>query len=86
MVRLMTTSRVCSRPLCNRAAEVVLDFDYDDRHVDLRWVVEEHDPNLLELCVDHADRFRCPNGWSQRDARERVVPLRAVDHADVVNH
>ena len=78
--------RRCSRPLCARAAEVVLDFDYETRHVVLRWSTEEHDPNILELCVDHADRFRPPHGWSMEDAREQVVSLRSVpDTAEVVN-
>lgn len=81
----MTTPRVCSRPLCSRAAEVVLDFEYENRHVELRWSGPLHDPNLLELCVDHAERFRCPNGWTQHDAREPVIALRAVGQADAVN-
>lgn len=78
--------RSCSRPLCARASEVLLDFDYETRHVALRWATDEHDPNLLELCVDHADRFRPPHGWSLDDDREQVVNLHAVpDAARVVN-
>lgn len=76
--------RTCSRPLCARSAEVLLSFDYDTRHVALRWTSDEHDPNLLELCVEHADRFRPPHGWSLDDAREQVVSLRSVP-ADAVN-
>ena len=63
---------------------MLLSFDYDTRHVALRWTSDEHDPNLLELCVEHADRFRPPHGWSLDDAREQVVSLRSVP-ADAVN-
>lgn len=74
-------ARSCSRPLCARSAEVLLSFDYDTRHVALRWSTDEHDPNILELCVDHADRFRPPHGWSLEDAREQVVNLHTVPDA-----
>ena len=77
--------RACSRPLCARAAEVLLAFDYETRHVALRWSTEEHDPNILELCVEHADRFRPPHGWSLEDGREQVVSLHSVPEAQVVN-
>jgi hypothetical protein len=62
-------------------AEVLLAFDYEDRHVVLRWSVADHDPNLLELCVEHADRFRPPHGWTLEDAREPVISLHSVPQA-----
>lgn len=88
MVGAVTTVplRTCSRPLCDRAAEVLLAFDYDSRHVALLWTGNDHDPNILELCVEHADRFRPPHGWTLEDAREQVIALRSVpETADVVN-
>ena len=78
--------RTCSRPLCARPAEVLLGFEYNTRHVTLQWASDEHDPNLLELCVEHADRFRPPHRWTLEDAREPVTALRSVaESADVVN-
>jgi hypothetical protein len=77
------SDRCCSRPLCSADAEVLLAFDYDTRHVVLEWVEGAHDPNVLELCVQHADRFRPPHGWSFDDAREQVINLRAVPASTV---
>jgi hypothetical protein len=30
----------------------------------------------LELCVEHADKFRPPHGWSCEDQRQQVTNLR----------
>jgi hypothetical protein len=62
-------ARNCSRPLCGKDAQAVLLFSYDDRHVVLDWAPSDHDPNLLELCSQHADRFSPPNGWTVEDDR-----------------
>jgi hypothetical protein len=65
---------------------VLLAFDYDTRHVALQWTTDEHDPNLLELCVEHADRFRPPHGWTLHDGREQVIELHSIpETAHVVN-
>ena len=72
------SDRRCSRPLCSADAEVLLAFDYETRHVVLCWVEDAHDPNLLELCVQHADRFRPPHGWTFDDVRAQIVDLRSV--------
>lgn len=70
--------RICSRPLCGKDAEALLLFDYEDRHVVLRWTSEKRDSNLLELCVEHADKFRPPHGWSCEDQRQQVTNLKFV--------
>jgi hypothetical protein len=76
--------RRCSRPLCESDAEVILAFGYETRHVMLRWIDDEYDPNLLELCARHADRFNPPQGWSSDDHRRQVVDLRSL-HAESVS-
>ncbi len=67
----MTISRprLCSRPLCAGDAQVLLLFDYETRLVELQAISDARDANLMELCVDHADRFRPPQGWSCEDTR-----------------
>ena len=67
--------RCCSRPLCNRVADVVLVFEYAARHVALDWSLEQHDPNLLELCLGHAETFRPPNGWTVEDRRSVISAI-----------
>lgn len=70
--------RNCSRPLCSVEADVVLLFDYGAGHVVLDWSREIHDPNHLELCAEHAERFRPPQGWTFEDRRGNVR-VRALD-------
>ena len=69
----MTISRprLCSRPLCAGDAQVLLLFDYETRLVELQAISDARDANLMELCVEHADRFRPPQGWSCQDTREQ---------------
>ena len=70
------SERLCSRPLCGAQAEAVLLFDYASGHVVLAWTREVHDPNHLELCAAHAERFRPPNGWTMEDRRVIGPPAR----------
>jgi len=67
--------RCCSRPLCNRVADVILIFEYAASHVELDWSPEQHDPNLLELCLEHAESFRPPNGWTVEDRRSLIAAI-----------
>lgn len=76
--------RRCSRPLCSRVADVVLLFEYAASHVVLDWSPEFHDPNHLELCLEHAETFRPPNGWSVDDLR--VAPAAAERRSVVVSN
>lgn len=71
--------RRCSRPLCSRVADVVLMFEYAASHVVLDWSPADHDPNLLELCLDHAETFRPPRGWTVDDARAVVAAIGDYD-------
>lgn len=73
-----SVDRRCSRPLCEAPVEAVLVFDYQSRHVILDAASRDHDPNLLELCGMHADRFRPPQGWSVDDARDPGQPQKVA--------
>ena len=67
--------RGCSRPLCTRVADVVLLFEYVASHVVLDWSTEDHDPNHLELCLEHAETFSPPLGWSLDDRRALIAAM-----------
>lgn len=73
----LQAGRRCSRPLCSRVADVILLFDYGARHVVLDWSPEPHDPNHLELCLEHAETFGPPHGWTVEDQRIPVVAVGA---------
>ncbi len=64
--------RSCSRPMCSRDAEAVLLFEYSDRHVVLGQLRSVANPNILELCSIHAERFSPPLGWSLDDQRANI--------------
>lgn len=42
---------------------------YDERLIVLGNLLPDHNPNLMELCMRHADRLRPPVGWELRDDR-----------------
>ena len=67
--------RSCSRPLCSRVADVILVFEYAASHVALDWSPAFHDPNHLELCLEHADSFGPPKGWTVEDRRAVVAAV-----------
>jgi len=59
--------------MCSRDAESVLLFEYSDRHVVLGMLRLVANPNILELCSIHADRFSPPLGWSLDDQRANTA-------------
>jgi hypothetical protein len=61
--------------LCSRVADVVLLFEYAASHVVLDWSPAEHDPNHLELCLEHAERFSPPHGWTVDDRRPVIAAI-----------
>ena len=71
--------RRCSRPLCEGHAQTQLQITYTDRVAELLWTPQERDPNVLELCLKHANRFTPPLGWSFTDRRCEVTPLFDVE-------
>lgn len=42
---------------------------YAAREVEVVPLVPDPDPNLVDLCAEHADRLTPPIGWSLRDSR-----------------
>ncbi|MFL2986078.1 MAG: DUF3499 family protein [Acidimicrobiales bacterium] len=72
-------SRLCSRPLCAGDAQVLLLFDYETRLVELQAINEARDANLMELCAEHADRFRPPQGWLCQDRRDQNATTGTAD-------
>ena len=68
--------------MCAHDADAVLLFDYAGRHVVLDELAAASDPNLLELCGVHAERFRPPQGWSMEDRRVVDVTDRDTARAD----
>ena len=62
--------RTCAKAGCGDHAEATVALAYADREVVLVDLLEELDPNLLELCRRHADRLSPPMGWRVTDHRE----------------
>lgn len=61
--------RLCTKTACPREAAASCAFNYADRHV---WIVPLHrdrDPSFYDLCEDHLESLRVPNGWSLEDRR-----------------
>jgi len=54
---------------CGAEPVVTVALAYADRAVIIRDLAAERDPNLLDLCREHADRMTPPLGWTVRDAR-----------------
>ena len=45
---------------------------YVDREVEIVDLIREPDPNLVDLCAEHADRLTPPRGWAITDRRARL--------------
>jgi hypothetical protein len=61
--------RTCGKQHCTRPAEATIALRYGERLVVLGNLLADHNPNLLELCMRHADRLSPPVGWDVRDDR-----------------
>ncbi|UDY35614.1 DUF3499 family protein [Dermatobacter hominis] len=62
-------SRSCARPGCGRPAVATLSYAYADGVVWLEDLAAEDHPMVHDLCAQHADGVRVPNGWELRDER-----------------
>ncbi len=74
----MAGPRLCGRPACPAPASATLSFSYATRTL---WLDDlgEPQPQVIDLCRDHADRLRPPVGWEGLDRRRRVTgPARAA--------
>ena len=64
--------RTCAKIRCRTPAEATLLLHYADRQARIVDLVPEPDPNLLDLCAEHAGRLTPPIGWVISD--DRRVP------------
>lgn len=65
------SSRTCAKPGCHTSATATLTYDYANRTA---WVERLHDeahPMRYDLCREHADGLRVPQGWHHEDKRVR---------------
>jgi hypothetical protein len=64
--------RTCAKTRCRALAEATLVLRYAERHVDIVDLLPEPDPNLVDLCSEHADRLTPPLHWVISDSRVRL--------------
>jgi hypothetical protein len=61
--------RQCAKMHCGEQAVATVALRYAERVVWIRELLPQHDPNLLDLCVAHADRLTPPLRWRLLDER-----------------
>jgi hypothetical protein len=55
--------RTCAKLRCSAPASVTVALRYGDREVIVGDLAVETDPNLVDLCLEHAERLTPPIGW-----------------------
>ncbi len=73
------SSRTCAKPGCNASASATLTYDYSARTAWVELLDSEAHPMAYDLCSDHADGLKVPNGWALADRRVRYPA--ALPHA-----
>lgn len=73
------SSRTCAKPGCNISASATLTYDYSARTAWVELLDSEAHPMRYDLCTDHADNLRVPQGWAFQDRRVRYPS--ALSHA-----
>ena len=68
--------RTCAKMRCEAEPVATITLGYAEREVVIGGLLEERDPNLLDLCREHAERMTPPVGWTVRDAREPAAASR----------
>jgi hypothetical protein len=66
---MLAVVRECSKIGCREPAVATAAMRYREREVWLGELVPERDPNLLDLCAEHAGRITAPRGWTLRQER-----------------
>jgi hypothetical protein len=70
--------RQCVKMRCEERAVATVALRYAERVVWIRDLLPQHDPNLLDLCIEHANRLTPPLRWRLLDERaaheEPVAP------------
>ena len=64
--------RECGKLGCRQPAEATAALRYRDRVLWIEDLLPQRDPNLFDLCGDHAARLTAPYGWSRLDQRGAV--------------
>jgi hypothetical protein len=64
--------RECAKLGCREPAAATVGLRYADRILWIGDLLEQRDPNLIDLCVRHADTLVAPYGWDRIDERLRV--------------
>jgi hypothetical protein len=64
--------RICAKLHCDSEPDVTIVVRYETREVVVGDLLPERDPNLLDLCREHAERLTPPLGWVARDERSTV--------------
>ncbi len=62
-------TRLCARPGCHSVAAATLSYDYRNSTAWLAVLADEGHPMVYDLCAEHADRLRLPQGWHLVDER-----------------
>ncbi|MBI2237530.1 MAG: DUF3499 family protein [Actinobacteria bacterium] len=61
--------RTCAKMRCESRAAATVALRYEAREVVISDLAPEPNPNLLDLCAEHAERLTPPVGWRVRDER-----------------
>ena len=56
--------RSCAKMRCAEPPRVTVTLRYEEREVLIADLLPERDPNLLDLCHEHAGRMTPPQGWT----------------------
>lgn len=65
------SSRTCAKPGCSTSATATLTYDYANRTAWVERLDAEGHPMCYDLCTEHADALRVPQGWALQDRRVR---------------
>lgn len=75
------SSRTCAKPGCNTTASATLTYDYSSRVAWVEGLDGQAHPMSYDLCTEHADGMRVPQGWALQDRRGRypaAVPQQSI--------
>lgn len=64
--------RECAKLACREPAAATVALRYRDRLLWIAGLLPERDPNLIDLCVAHADSMVAPYGWELIDERHPI--------------
>lgn len=65
--------RTCAKLRCRLGASLTVALRYGDREVLVGRLSPDTDPNLVDLCLEHAERLTPPIGWRIVDQRGTEV-------------